>query len=69
MCIRDSCREACQRTRKDGKDNAALVLPNNQYLSAVVPQVDEITVEPQATKDEAAVVNSDSAVEKLPQLA
>ena len=63
------CREACQRTRKDGKDNAALVLPNNQYLSAVVPQVDEITVEPQATKDEAAVVNSDSAVEKLPQLA
>ena len=74
------CREACQRTRKDGKDNAALVLPNNQYLSAVVPQVDEVAVEPQATKEVATVVNNNkvdkaaSAAEKpqerkRPQLA
>ena len=71
------CREACQRTRKDGKDNAALVLPNNQYLSAVVPQVDEVTVEPQATKEVATVVNNNKAASaaekpqerKRPQLA
>ena len=32
----EQCQTACLKARADGKDNAALVLPNNQYLSAVV---------------------------------
>jgi len=32
------CESACQKTRNAGKDNVALVLPNNQYLSAVSPK-------------------------------
>lgn len=32
----EQCQTACLKARADRKDNAALVLPNNQYLSAVV---------------------------------
>ena len=55
------CRAACQKTRKDGKDNAALVLPNNQYLSALVSQPDVSAIEVPATRGVAPVVNDKTA--------
>ncbi len=51
----EQCEAACQKARKDGKDNAALVLPNNQYLSAVIPAVDTGVIEAQAPDSEASV--------------
>ena len=42
------CEAACQKARRDGKDNAALVLPNNQYLSAVSLQSQSAFPQPEA---------------------